>query len=129
MKEIIQKIEEDSTDNGDEYTYMAGYQITTNKRVISCQIADYQSCCENYGYLSSEDNLDDFIGAELKDVTVTDTALSTMKVPDLYELNAVFVNVETDRGTFQIAVYNSHNGYYGHKTRIQIGDTVQYEVL
>lgn len=25
-----------------------------------------------------------------------------------------FVDFVTSRGTFQLAVYNSHNGYYGH---------------
>jgi hypothetical protein len=34
------------------------------------------------------------------------------------EDNAMFVNVETDRGTLQFVLYNSHNGYYGHKARV-----------
>lgn len=26
----------------------------------------------------------------------------------------MFVDIKTDKGVFQLTVYNSHNGYYGH---------------
>ena len=30
------------------------------------------------------------------------------------ECSAMFVNFETSNGTFQLTMYNTHNGYYGH---------------
>jgi hypothetical protein len=34
-------------------------------------------------------------------------------------LEAMFVDIETDRGVLQFVAYNAHNGYYGHKARVQ----------
>jgi hypothetical protein len=31
----------------------------------------------------------------------------------------MFVNLETDKDTLQLTVYNSHNGYYGHSAFIR----------
>lgn len=30
----------------------------------------------------------------------------------------VFINLETNKGTLQFVLYNSHNGYYGHCSSI-----------
>ena len=38
-----------------------------------------------------------------------------------------FVDFVTDRGTFQLAVYNSHNGYYGHGILVLKNDEVLLE--
>lgn len=72
------------------------------------------------GLLQSEDDLTAYIGAELREVHLTDTALNKAAVEksDYYDGDdgggIQFVDFVTDRGTFQLAVYNSHNGYYGH---------------
>ena len=50
--------------------------------------------------------------AEIRGVTVTDTALHTRDL-SLDEGDTMFVNIETDRGVLQFVAYNSHNGYYG----------------
>ena len=59
---------------------------------------------------------------------LTDTALNTKMVEakeDIYETGGIqFVTFNTDRGAFQLAVYNAHNGYYGHEILIAFGDDV-----
>ena len=69
--------------------------------------------------MSSLDNFDDFIGADLLTIVSVDTALKTYELDpsrDDYDVldAAMFINFYTSKGTFQIVCYNSHNGYYGH---------------
>lgn len=101
-----------------------GYVITTDKQEILCLISNYQSCCENWGVMESQDDMSDFIGSELLDVKLVDKALNVARWDKergygLDEGDVMFVNFETNRGTFQIAVYNSHNGYYGHSALVE----------
>ena len=111
MNEIIIKIEETTFQKG----RFDGYEITTNKQIIQFGIDNCQRCCESWGYFSSEDNLNEFIGAELLDIQLTDTALNTKKLEGLSsEDNLMFVTFETNKGFFQLTAYNGHNGYYGH---------------
>ncbi len=104
-----------------------GYKVLTNIKEYYLTIDDYQSCCESYGYFSSNDNLDDFIGAELLKVNLVPTCLSKVILLEkagefVSEDECCFVNFETSVGTFQIAVYNSHNGYYGHEIKMKISE-------
>ncbi len=95
-----------------------GYTINTSEQQIKVGISSGQSCCESYGYLSTEDNHKEFIGANLLSISIVDQALNNKKVDDLEYLDeggAMFVNFETDKGLFQLVAYNSHNGYYGHE--------------
>lgn len=100
------------------YSAMDGYVVKTDQHTFYVLINNGQSCCENWGYFSSEDDHDQFIGANLLEVNLTDTALNTTKVEesDYYDDagGIQFVNFVTDNGVFQLAVYNAHNGYYGH---------------
>lgn len=100
------------------YSAMDGYKIQTDKHTFLVLIDNGQSCCENWGYFSSEDNLENYIGSQLKEIKLTDKALNQQVVEktDYYEDDGgiQFVDFITDKGTFQIAVYNAHNGYYGH---------------
>ena len=96
---------------------MDGYEVKTTKHTFFLLIDNDQSCCESFGYFSSDDNLKDHVGAELKDIEMTDTSLSTKtheEVKYLDEGGVQFVTFKTSRGDFQLAVYNAHNGYYGH---------------
>ena len=99
---------------------MDGYEIVTDEHTYRVLIDNEQSCCEEWGYLSSEDDLDKFLGAKLKDIKFTDTALNQKKVSDTCgtddfdEGGIIFVDFETTNGVLQLAVYNGHNGYYGH---------------
>lgn len=112
-------------------TTMDGYKVATDSDTYFVLIENGQSCCESWGYLTSEDDLGYFIGAELKNVVLTDTALNQERVEksDYYDDDGgiQFVDFVTDRGTFQLAVYNAHNGYYGHSILVLKNDTILLE--
>ena len=40
-----------------------GYEIHTNEQVITCMISNYSSCCENWGFITTEDNLNNFVNS------------------------------------------------------------------
>jgi len=109
---------------------MEGYEIITEKNKILVLIQDGQQCCEQSGYFSSDDDLKSFIGSDLREVNLTDTALNKTVVSEMglnlgSEYDSIqFVDFVTDKGTFQLAVYNSHNGYYGHDIAVRIDDKV-----
>lgn len=108
---------------------MDGYKISTVKHNIYILIDNYQSCCENWGYIQSEDDLNYYIASSIKDIKLTDIALN-QKMIDFEkegyfdEGGIQFVDFETSRGSFQLAVYNGHNGYYGHGIIISIDDKI-----
>ena len=118
MTEIILDIKEVSgfNDTPDSWSSYDGYKIITDKQEIFFGISNGQSCCENWGYFSTPDDLNEFIGTGLLEVKVVDTSLYTEKLKELYldEGQIMFVTFETTNGTLQFAAYNSHNGYYGH---------------
>jgi len=105
-----------------EHRYQ-GYEIETDSETIRIGIDSEQGCCERFGYLCSEDEPAKFVGASLLriDRVTRDTERDAVLVREVmrdYGLDgggALFVNVVTDRGTFQIVAYNEHNGYYGHE--------------
>lgn len=105
-----------------------GYQITcSDGGKFSVVIDNGQDCCENWGYLTSEDDLSEFIGARLLSVHTTDKALNTkvLEKDKLKTKECVFVTFQTDKGNFQIVAYNQHNGYYGHDVIIAACDRVE----
>lgn len=126
--EKIVRIEEGTFGTGKKLWHgreetMDGFKITTNKQEIFILIDNDQSCCEHWGYISSEDRFDDFIGAKILGINQVGLDLAIKNVKDFDfssdEMSAVFINVETSKGTLQFALYNSHNGYYGHSYRIR----------
>lgn len=56
---------------------MEGVIITTTDQTIRMGISDSQNCCESSGYFFTEDNVEDFIGAKLLSVDLTDAGLHT----------------------------------------------------
>lgn len=97
-----------------------GFEIVTNKQRILFGVSNQSSCCESWGHISSEDDLEQFVGAELIEVTRTDTALNTVKLPEyIDEGGMIFVTFVTSKGPLQFVVYNAHNGYYGHSARLE----------
>lgn len=135
--ETILRFEKDVTFKNPESDYSwdsyEGYAIVTDKQTINIGVSSGQSCCEDFGYFTSEDDLSEFVGAEIRKVTITDTELKTglaeKKGADQYYLDEgdiMFVNIVTDRGVLQFAAYNAHNGYYGHEGIVisnQVKDT------
>lgn len=97
-----------------------GYKITTDNHEFYILIDNLQCCCEDWGYFASEDDFDMYIGKELKEVNLTDTALNNQKAEENgkygYDNGGIqFINFAfTDGSVLQFAVYNAHNGYYGH---------------
>lgn len=68
-----------------------------------------QSCCESR-YMRTDDNLTEFTGAKLLNVELKDAP----NAPDEYGDHEIqFLDVTTDKGVFQMANHNEHNGYYG----------------
>ncbi len=124
--ETILAIEELTNYDADpkDYSSYDGWQITTNKQIIRLLISNCQSCCENWGYLLSEDDTSAFVGSNLLDIKRVDEDMAVASIrPNLPEYGwdsggAVFINIETSAGLLQFVAYNSHNGYYGHTVLI-----------
>ena len=114
--ETILAIEEVDDDD------FSGYEITTDKQKIRIQIKNYQQCCESWGYFSTNDDITDFIGSVIHNIELVDEALNVDKLPKyatyLDAGGIIFVNINTNKGTLQLAVYNGHNGYYSHEVYI-----------
>jgi hypothetical protein len=94
-----------------------GYTIETTQQTIKIGISSGQSCCESFGCIITNDDIADFIGAELKSLSIVDEAVNNKKIDELEYMDAggaMFVNLETSVGLLQFVAYNAHNGYYGH---------------
>lgn len=103
------------------HSSMEGFRVVTDEHELLVLIDDQQSCCESWGSVHSADELDYYIGAALREVRLTDTALN-QTIVDRHGCGEYgfdgggiqFVDLDTSAGKFQLAVYNNHNGYYGH---------------
>lgn len=99
-----------------------GYKINTVENEFLLLIDNGQSCCESWGYFCSNEDLKElekyYVGSELLNIEFTDKALNkkTIENTDYYDDDGgiQFVDFTTTKGVFQLAVYNAHNGYYGH---------------
>lgn len=117
---MIQDVEEEEI----EYRGKAGFIVSTTEQDISLLIDNVQDCCESWGFFWCNDDWKEFIGAELYNVSITDTALNTKIVEregadSRDEGGIMFVNLETSRGQLQFVAYNCHNGYYGHEAKVE----------
>ncbi|MBR3795763.1 MAG: hypothetical protein IKK34_07015 [Clostridia bacterium] len=105
-----------------------GYEVKTNQHCYMVLIENEQNCCETWGYFASNDNdLGQYVGKVLAGVYLTDTALNTKKVEELHldERDIQFVDfVFADGDKLQLAVYNAHNGYYGHSILVIRDDVI-----
>lgn len=113
---IINKIYENN--NGDGYD---GFVIETDSGKIEIFIDNFQDCCEEWGYLVSEEKeFEYFYGSKLKGVYIVESNDLSKDVSYVGEGGAVFVNVETSLGQIQFSVYNYHNGYYSHEVKVTV---------
>lgn len=101
-----------------------GFKIHTNEQEILVLIEDDQHCCEDAGYLSSFEDPKDFEDSDLLKIEIVDESLNKKEWHSKFqngldEGRAIFINFETSKGLFQLTVYNSHNGYYGHDVIIK----------
>lgn len=109
-----------------------GFDVVTSEQTIHLGIDNRGSCCETWGHFWCNDNPQEFVGAAVRGVTLTDTALNTKEVEELGSLDGgdvMFVNIETDRGVLQFVAYNSQNGYYGHTARVGCTQLTHQEKL
>lgn len=117
MNEKITSIEEVRGKQFD-YERYNGYIVKTDKQEIFFGISKNKQCCESFGYFTTPDETAEFIGADLLEVKVVDTALDVNRFELFYDENrynnVMFVNLETSNGLLQFIAYNKHNGYYGH---------------
>ncbi len=115
----------------DDYSSIAGFAVTTTKQTIKLYISNDSSCCESWGYFWCNDKPQDFVGAMLRSVSITDTALNTKMIEengaDSRDAGGImFVNLDTSKGVLQFVAYNSHNGYYGHTAAVE-SEQLQHE--
>lgn len=123
--ETIQEITEFHDEKGlqgEAWQSFDGWNVVTDDQTVVVAISNGQDCCESWGYFNSDDDPQKYVGAKLlrvERVAEDEAQRLVTTIPDmeygLDEGGAVFVNIVTDRGTFQLAAYNSHNGYYGHE--------------
>lgn len=71
---------------------------------------DGHICCE-HRYMTTDDNLADFIGSQLLTAAVNDGP--TIKDEYGYPHAMMFLVVTTSIGVFTCETHNEHNGYYG----------------
>ena len=113
------------------HLFFDGYEVRTTGKTYRVLIENSQNCNEHWGYFSShDDDFDRFLCKQLTGVYLTDTALDKQKVDSLHlECGDIqFVDFcFSDGDKFQLAVYNAHNGYYGHKVLVLVGDDILKE--
>lgn len=129
MSEKIIRIEETIFKrNKDDWNQFDGFQIITDKQTIKLGISNSQECCEKWGYFMTNDDLEEFEGAILQDISITNTSLNNKKLEEreLYEPDLMFVNLKTNIGILQFTAYNEHSGYYGHDA-IVISEQLNHE--
>lgn len=76
--------------------------------------------------LNLSEDPQEFIGAELRGIVKVDTNRTARRIGHAYgddvyleQGEAMFVDIETDRGVLQFVAYNAHNGYYGHDVTVE----------
>lgn len=69
-----------------------------------------RSCCEAR-YITTDDNLDAYVGATLLDIEVSEGPTTSGEWDTQHEI--AFLRVKTDRGVVVCETHNEHNGYYG----------------
>ena len=98
-----------------------GFIIETENKFIYLLIDANSDCCEDFGYFTTHDNLEDFIGSNLIKFEVSNPRIGSQMIFEYINvLDCEFINFFTDKGDFQLTVYNNHNGYYGHNIICEI---------
>ena len=123
----IKEIKEIENDKYDGYCIIL--QDKNEVKKVEILIENGQSCCENWGYICSEDIFENFIDSRVIEVNTTSVEGETsikdyMATEYIDEDEIMFLTLKTSKGILQFAVYNSHNGYYGHNAIIKINDEI-----
>lgn len=124
-------------EGGSKYSSVAGFEVVTDKQRIKLFIDNDGLCCERWGWFWCNDDPQQFVGAEVRGVSITDTANNeaAMKKNELdpkeqyFDGGLMFVNIDTDKGVLQFVAYNEHNGYYGHEAKVECSQLTHVEIL
>jgi hypothetical protein len=81
----------------------------TDSTAISIQ-DEGQNCCE-HRYMTCDDDLAYFAGAEFIGIEIRDVSSTTDQYDECDEVQ--FLIVKTSKGEFTCETHNEHNGYYG----------------
>ena len=132
MGEKIKSIE--GYNDGNDWMSASGYKITTDCQEITMLISDGQRCCERFGYFFCNDDFDEFVGADLLGIELTDTGLNQALMEEneavnVYDGGIMFVDIRTSEGVLQFVAYNSHNGYYGHEATVKSTQLTHSETI
>jgi hypothetical protein len=129
----IEKIEEIKNYKIDGQLF-DGFKISSQTEEILAIISNDQDCCEKFGYFATNDNINEFVGADIFGIDITSECLDKTRLEKekltkdwLDAGKVVFVDIQTNKGTLQLAVYNSHNGYYGHDIKIRSRNLIHEE--
>lgn len=91
---------------------------------ITCKISNSANCCERFG-VYTECRLAEFLGAEYQSVDITNR-----KPTDEFDyMRIVDIEIQTNRGTILLQLYNEHNGYYPHDFFTQTEHSTKIESL
>lgn len=129
--ETIKSIKHHNNFEIDRYPHYEGYEVLTNKRSIKIGVTNEQDCCEVFGSISDNDeDLDYFVGKELLSIDYVEDGsykkspllLNKFEGAEPWYVDCAFMNINTNGGPFQLAVYNDHNGYYGHTVKVEVKD-------
>lgn len=123
----IKTIEETSwSRSASSWSGYDGFIITfADDTQIKLGISNGQNCCEQWGYLMSQDDFSHFIGAVVLNIEGVDSRNASIDLGrELYEGNAMFINIYTTAGLLQFVAYNEHNGYYSHEAVVVENGTV-----
>lgn len=103
-----------------------GFEIITEQHKYQLLIDNEQQCCEKFG-LDTDDNFEDYIGANVLSIEKLVTDLSTPEDTEIGDVNKVlFLRIHTSSGEITFKVYNCHNGYYSHTVvyLVKDGETI-----
>lgn len=119
MNKVLEIKEVFNIEQANSFWNYDGYFVKTEKDTYYFLIENGQCCCEDWGYISSDEDLTKYIGKELVSIDIVDTGcnkiLDILKENYVEENECMFINLNFgDMSELQLAVYNSHNGYYGH---------------
>lgn len=104
-KKIVDLKLDDSANDGDG-ALLITFEDNTRLSLYDCA----RSCCE-HRYMSTDDDLSYYIGSTFTEVKMLYADDDEGKYGDVTE--TMFLHIVTNKGTFVINTYNSHNGYYG----------------
>lgn len=102
-----------------DHSNYEGYHIKTDLKEFFILINNSSSCCEFVG--ATVLNVKYIDNADFQDCELTKKQAG--KYIDVFD--CAFIDFKTDQGTLQFAVYNSHNGYYGHDIHVIERDIIK----